>query len=205
MVQKKNRLPIVLSGTAVALFLGLMTYALQHDPNALPSQLVNRAAPLFSASVAQGGQFALQEHVGKGRWLVLNFWTTTCVVCREEAPELQRFYQDVSSQGGAAPQFVSINTQESTPEILGYLRDLHLSYPVISDKSGKISLDYGVYGTPETFFIDPQGRVRHRVAGEVDKDSILRFIDFLQKNPEISAAQAIHGFAQVRSGVGGSL
>ena len=141
-----------------------MTYALQHDPNALPSQLVNRAAPLFSASVAQGGQFNLQDHVGKGRWLVLNFWTTTCVVCREEAPELQRFYQDVSSQGGSAPQFISINTQESTPEILGYQRDLRLSFPVVSDKSGKISLDYGVYGTPETFFIDPQGRVRHRVA-----------------------------------------
>ena len=203
MVQKKNRLPILLSGAAVALFLGLMTYALQHDPNALPSQLVNRAAPLFSASVAQGGQFNLQDHVGKGRWLVLNFWTTTCVVCREEAPELQRFYQDVSSQGGSAPQFISINTQESTPEILGYQRDLRLSFPVVSDKSGKISLDYGVYGTPETFFIDPQGRVRHRVAGEVDKDSILRFIDFLEKNPEISASEAMNGFTQVRRGVGG--
>lgn len=199
--KKKNRTGLVVSSVGVAAFLGLMAYALNRDPNALPSQLVNKPVPAFVSNVAQGGQFDMQDHVGKGRWVVMNFWSTTCIVCREEAPELERFYTQVSSQGG--PLFVSVNIQESNAEIMEYMKNYRLSFPVVSDKSGKISLDFGVTGTPETFFVDPQGKVRHRVAGGVDGDSILRFIDWLEKNGEVSAEQAMRGFTQLRSGVGG--
>jgi len=199
---KKSRMPLFISGGVVAVFLALMLYAMSHDPNALPSQLVGKPAPAFSAPIAQGGAFQLQEVSGKGRWVVINFWTTSCIVCREEAPELERFYRSVSLGTEKGPLFVSVNIQDTPENIMGWNRDYRLTFPVVADRAGKISLDYGVTGTPETFFVDPQGTVRHRVAGSVDGDSILRFIDWLEKNPGAGAGEAMQGFVASRS-VGG--
>ncbi len=193
---------VVFSALALVCFFGLMIYALRHDPNALPSQLIGKTAPAFSANVSQGGVFNSADQFAKGRWVVINFWSTTCIVCRDEAPELERFYLESTQKGSEAPLFVSINIQESTKEILGYANDFKLSYPIVSDKIGKISLDYGVTGTPETFFIDPAGRVRHRVAGEVTRDTIFRFIEWLEKNPDGTAQDALNGFARLRKGQG---
>ena len=198
-MKKRSRMPLYVSGGVIAVFLSLMVYAMKHDPNALPSQLVGKPVPAFSGPVAQGGNFDLKEVTGKGRWVVINFWTTTCVVCREEAPELERFYRQVSLANANAPLFVSVNIQDTPENILGWHRDYRLTFPVVTDKAGKISLDYGVTGTPETFFVDPQGTVRHRVAGEDDGDSILRFIDWLEKNPSAGTDEAMQGFTRVRS------
>lgn len=199
---KSRKGMVIVSIAAVGLFFGLMSYALQHDPNLLPSQLINKPAPAIAAGLAQGGAFNLQDELAKGRWVIVNFWSTTCIVCREEAPELNSFYQDVSLASAQSPLFVSVNIQESNVEILNYARDFRLTFPIVTDRTGKISLDYGVTGTPETFFIDPKGLVRHRVAGSVDKEGILRFIDWLDKNPGVSADEAIRGFASLRAGRG---
>jgi cytochrome c biogenesis protein CcmG/thiol:disulfide interchange protein DsbE len=186
-----------LSVLAIATIGWLGMKGLTTNPNALMSQLVGKAAPAIEANTAQGDKFSLNEHLGK-RWVVLNFWMTSCIVCREEAPELQRFYEDVTLKSPTNPLFVSINIQESNSEILNYLRDMKQTFPVVSDRDGRISLEYGVYGTPETFFIDLQGKVRHRVAGGVDTDSILRFVDWLEKNPNITPEQASEGFVMSR-------
>ncbi|MCA2961958.1 MAG: TlpA family protein disulfide reductase [Silvanigrellales bacterium] len=196
--KKKSKLPLLLSGAAISVFLFLMVYAMSRDPNALPSQLVGKPFPAFAASTAQGGSFDLTEAAGKGRWVVINFWSTTCIVCREEAPELERFYRDMTLTDVSKPLFVSVNIQDTNESILGYARDYALSFPIVADRAGKISLDFGVTGTPETFFIDPQGTVRHRVAGAVDGDTILRFIDWLEKNPGVSSQDALAGFTEVR-------
>ena len=199
MAKKKSMLPLVFSGLAIGVFLSLMVYAMSKDPNSLPSQLVGKPFPPFNASTAQGGTFDLAQDSGKGRWVVMNFWNTTCIVCREEAPELERFYKSVTLASQTTPLFVSVNIQDTSENILEYARNYGLSFPVVADKSGKISLDYGVTGTPETFFIDPRGTVRHRVAGNVDGDSILRFIEWLEKNPTAGSQEALKGFAQMRS------
>jgi cytochrome c biogenesis protein CcmG/thiol:disulfide interchange protein DsbE len=199
MAKKKSYMPLVLSGLAVGVFLSLMLYAMSRDPNALPSQLVGKPVPAFDAQTAQGDRLNLANSVGKGRWVVINFWNTTCIVCREEAPELERFYRGVSLAGETTPLFFSVNIQDSNELILDYARNYGLSFPVVADRAGKISLDFGVTGTPETFFVDPQGTVRHRVAGSVDGDSILRFIEWLEQNPGVNSQEALQGFARVRS------
>lgn len=195
----RRKIAIVAFGALTA-FAALMVYSLKIDTQFVPSQLINKPAPTFVASLAQGGEFNLETIAGKGRWVVINFWSTTCVVCRYEAPELEGFYQDIVSKQGNAPYFVSVNIQEGVPEILGYARDYQLSFPIVSDKNGKISLDYGVTGTPETFFIDPKGVVRHRVAGEVDRESMFRFIDWLEKNPALSPEDALKGYLELKNG-----
>lgn len=200
MNQKQNRLFGFAAISLIGVFLGLMLYAMTRDPNLLPSQLVGKPAPSAQANWDNGDAFRLKGIVGQGRWIVLNFWNTSCIVCRYEAPELDLFYREVVLKDGKAPLFISVNIQDSLDMIANYKRSLNLSYPVVADLTGKISLDFGVYGTPETFFIDPAGVVRHRVAGDVDGPTILRFIDFLEANPDLSAEQAIEAFAQVRAG-----
>lgn len=198
-MKKDRRNFVVIAFSIVTLFVSLMVYALKQDSQFVPSQLVNKPAPEFAGALAQGGEFQSQNIVGKGRWVVMNFWSTTCVVCRYEAPELEGFYQEiVQRHDNETPYFISVNIQESVGDILGYARDYRLSFPILSDKNGKISLDFGVTGTPETFFIDPNGVVRHRVAGEIDRESIFRFIDWLERNPELSPEDATRGFAELR-------
>jgi len=183
----------------LALFTGLMVYALNRDANYVPSQLVGRWVPPIAAQTAQGSAFNLNELMGQGRWVVINFWNTTCVVCRVEAPELERFWRENASKPAPEPFFVSINTQDQINDILRYQQEFGLSFPVVADANGKISLDFGVYGTPETFFVDPAGKVRHRVAGEVDRNTILAFIDWLEKNPSLTPMQVLEGFGEVRA------
>lgn len=192
---------LVLSITALLMFTGLMVYALSRDANYVPSQLVGHPAPTMKAPTAQGFEFEFQSLLAQRRWVIVNFWSTTCVVCRYEAPELERFWRENVQNSTTGPLFVSVNTQDRIPDILNYQKQFSLSFPVVADLDGKISLDYGVYGTPETFFIDPKGLVRHRVAGDVDRNTILAFIDWLDKNPGITPVQAIEGFGQVRAGL----
>jgi cytochrome c biogenesis protein CcmG, thiol:disulfide interchange protein DsbE len=198
-----KRKGLVFSLSIVAAFLGLMIYALNHNPNILPSQLVGKQFPPIEAPTSGGSTFSLAQTLSnKNKWVVINFWSTTCVVCRVEAPELERFYSQLSATApnapASAPYFVSINTQEQIPEILRYKNNFKQSFDTVLDLDGKISLDFGVTGTPETFFISPTGIVRHRVAGEVDSEGILRFIEWLEKNPEADSLAALEGFAKMR-------
>lgn len=200
MVQSNKKSGLYLALAALLVFTGLMVYALNRDANYVPSQLVGQNAPGFVENTAQGSSFNLGNVVGKGKWVVINFWSTTCTVCRVEAPELERFWREDASKADASVLFVSVNIQDEIKDILNYQKDFSLTYPVVADRAGKISLDYGVYGTPETFFVSPEGVVRHRVAGEVDRNTILAFVGWLESNPGITPQQAIDGFGRVRAG-----
>lgn len=197
--QNKSKKGFYAALAGLLIFTGLMIYALNRDANYVPSQLVGQQVPDFSAATAQGSNFELKKVLGQGRWVVINFWSTTCIVCRTEAPELERFWREDVSKPSSRFVFVSVNIQDQIKDILNYQREFALSFPVVADLTGKISLDFGVYGTPETFFVDPEGRVRHRVAGEVDQNTIIAFADWLEQNPTITPLQAIEGFGQVRA------
>jgi cytochrome c biogenesis protein CcmG/thiol:disulfide interchange protein DsbE len=182
------------------LFLGLMLYAMTRDPNALPSLLVGKSAPVSQASWDNRDSFRSDAVIGRGRWVLMNFWNTTCIVCRYEAPELERFYNQVVLTSSESPLFISVNIQDPPKLVESYKRSLALTYPVVLDLDGKMSLDYGVYGTPETFFIDPEGVVRHRVAGEIDGQTALRFIDYLARHKTLTSEEALSAFAKLRAG-----
>ena len=94
-MQKKNfnKKNLIISGSILIFFMSLMIYALKQDPNFTPSQLVGEKAPIISAPISQGGSFNSENSFNKGRWVVLNFWSSYCVVCRSEAPEIENFYQ----------------------------------------------------------------------------------------------------------------
>lgn len=149
--KSSSKRTLALSISALVLFTGLMVYALSRDANYVPSQLVGHSAPTMRAPTAQGFEFEFQSLLAQRRWVIVNFWSTTCVVCRFEAPELERFWRENVQKSTTGPLFVSVNTQDQIPDILNYQKQFSLSFPVVADLDGKISLDYGVYGTPETF------------------------------------------------------
>ncbi|RDB35325.1 TlpA family protein disulfide reductase [Spirobacillus cienkowskii] len=197
--KKHNTKALFFSGIVIFLFFLLMTYALKQNANFTPSQLVGHVAPDFSAPITQGGLFNSQESFKSGRWTVLNFWSSFCIVCRSEAPEIEDFYQSVTLKNNSSPQLISINIQDSKETILQWQKNYNQNFPVVQDKQGLISIQYGVTGTPETFFIDPHSQVRYRIAGQIDKNLIIKFINWLDSNPKSTQEDATQYLIKLRS------
>lgn len=196
---KKKYRNLILSLLILSVFSFLMIFGLKHNPNFTPSQLIGTQAPSFTAPLSTGEVFHSQTAYLQKKWIVVNFWSSSCYVCREEAHELQDFYQTISSKNINNPLFLSINIQDDITSILQWQKDYSQTFPVIQDKKGLISLNFGVTGTPETFFIDPKNKVRYRIAGSVNKKLILNFIEWLNNNPNANEENAAQYLTHISS------
>lgn len=134
------------------------------NPSYIPPVLIGTAAPnAVGPELAKGEPLSLDHF--KGKVVVLNFWASWCLECRLEHASLleinKRFSQD--------PHFVmlGVNYQDKEDLAQGYLQELGNNFRHIRDLNGRISIDYGVYGVPETFVIDQQGVIRHKQVGPV--------------------------------------
>ena len=122
-----------------------------------------------------GGDGSLAEF--KGKWVLVNFWASWCVPCKEEAPALQRFQRQ---HGGAQFTVLGIDSRDLSSDGREFVRRYGLSYPQLRDGDGAAAHDYGTTGVPENFLIDPAGRVRWLRRGPVDasylKDEVAPFL-----------------------------
>jgi len=109
--------------------------------------------PDFNGRTADGSDLSLASL--KGKVVLLNFWATWCLECRPEMPAFERLHREFSAQGLAV---VGINAREETSTIRKYAKELGLTFPLISDPTGKINSAYGVIGLPTTFLIGRSGR-----------------------------------------------
>jgi peroxiredoxin len=109
--------------------------------------------PEFSGFTADGQRVSLASL--SGRVVILNFWATWCLECRPEMPAFERLHREFSIQGLAV---VGVNAREGTATIREYAKELGLTFPLISDPTGKINSAYGVIGLPTTFLIGRNGR-----------------------------------------------
>ena len=139
---------------------GLLAYGLRTDPRDIPSPLLGRPAAPFTLALFDGGRFALAEH--SGQVVLVNFWASWCVPCREEAPLLEAAWRASRERGVV---FVGVNIQDSESAAHGFLREFGITYPNGPDPGGHIAIDYGVYGIPETFFITGDGRIAYKQVG----------------------------------------
>ena len=143
--------------------LALLTYGLGTDPKAIPSPLVDQVAPAFTLSLFDGDTLRLADL--RDKVVVLNFWASWCYPsCWNEAPRLQAAWDRHRDQGVVV---VGVNYQDKEADARAFLKRFHKTYPNGRDTGSRISIDYGVYGVPETFFIDPQGRIAHKHIGEI--------------------------------------
>ena len=109
--------------------------------------------PDFGGLTADGQKVSLAGL--RGRVALLNFWATWCLECRPEMPMFERLHREFSAQGLAV---VGINAREGTATIREYAKELGLTFPLISDPTGKINSAYGVIGLPTTFLIGRSGQ-----------------------------------------------
>jgi len=152
----------------LVLFLGLIVFlaiGLTRDPHEVPSPLINKPAPTFTlAQLADPSKtFSAEEMRGKV-WL-LNVWATWCVVCREEHPMLLEI-----ERSGAVPIY-GLDSKDKRGDAIAWLRELGDPYVLsVSDFDGRVGIDYGVYGAPETFLIDKNGVIRFKRIGPITPD-----------------------------------
>jgi cytochrome c biogenesis protein CcmG/thiol:disulfide interchange protein DsbE len=139
----------------------LLAYGFRTDPRAIPSPLVEKAAPSFKLAVYDGGNLSLDSF--KGRPVVINFWASWCYpACYEEAPLLESVWRKHKDEG---LMMIGVAIQDKEANAREFMRRFNFTFPNGPDPGSKISIDYGVYGVPETFFIDRQGRIAYKHVG----------------------------------------
>lgn len=149
--------------------LALLAYGFRLNPREVPSPLMGRPAAAFELTTFEGGPVSLAAH--RGHVVVVNFWASWCYpACYEEAPVLERNWRAYRDRGLVV---IGVDIQDTEEAARKFIRDFSLSFPNARDPSGKVSVDYGVYGVPETFFIDRQGRIRAKHVGAVT-DEVFR-------------------------------
>jgi cytochrome c biogenesis protein CcmG/thiol:disulfide interchange protein DsbE len=146
----------------------LLAYGFRTDPKAIPSPLVQKAAPGFRIAVYDGDDLSLEGLRGKP--VILNFWASWCYpACYEEAPLLEATWRKYKGQG---LMMVGVGVQDKEANAREFMRRFNFTFPNGPDPGSKISIDYGVYGIPETFFIDRQGRIAYKHVGALTPELV---------------------------------
>lgn len=154
----------------LALFIGLVVFlaiGLGRDPHEVPSPLINKPAPAFQLPQLHepAKTFSAQEMRGKV-WL-LNVWASWCISCREEHPVLLDF-----ARSGPVPLY-GLNYKDQRNDAIAWLNELGDPYRLSAvDLDGRVGIDYGVYGAPETYLIDREGVIRFKHIGPLTPDVI---------------------------------
>jgi cytochrome c biogenesis protein CcmG, thiol:disulfide interchange protein DsbE len=145
------------SGAVVVGVLALLWFGLQQKEIA-GSKVVGvpfSSAPNFSLGLFDGSTFTLSDSLQTGKPVVVNFWASWCGPCADEAPLLQ----DAARRYADRYTFVGVNVQDLDSDAQAFIRKYGITYPNGSANAGPISIQYGMRGVPETYFIAPDGRV----------------------------------------------
>ena len=141
----------------------VLAYGFRSDPRAIPSPLVGRPALPFALTDYGGAPMSLEAH--RGHVVVLNFWASWCFpACYEEAPVLEATWQTYKERGLVV---LGVDIQDTPPAAAKFIAQFRLTFPNAPDPQGKVSIDYGVYGVPETFIIDRRGTIRYKQVGAI--------------------------------------
>lgn len=155
---------------AVLALVGLLGFGLLSKGSA--SVEVGDQAPDESLPRLQGsGTGSVADY--RGRWVLVNFWASWCVPCRDESPALESFQRQ-----NAGPRFtmLGIDTRDLTDDGLAFVERYGLSYPQLRDGDGSRADDFGTTGVPESFLVDPQGKLVLIRRGPVDRAYLDRYV-----------------------------
>lgn len=162
----KQRLFLFIPVVVVAALAVLFWRGLSLDPNEMPSALLNKSVPAFELPVLPApenpeGLVTANQEMFKGKVSLLNVWATWCVTCREE----HEFLNTLKAQG--IPIY-GLNYKDNNDDAQRWLAELHNPYVFsVIDADGRMGLNLGVFGAPETYVIDKEGVIRYKHVGDV--------------------------------------
>jgi cytochrome c biogenesis protein CcmG, thiol:disulfide interchange protein DsbE len=152
----------------LALFLVLVVFlaiGLTRNPQELPSALIDKPAPTFRLPQLKQPDKTFSAEDMRGKVWMLNVWASWCVACRDEHPFLFEY-----QKSGAVPIY-GLNYKDRPEDALGWLGELGDPYLLSAvDLDGRVAIDYGVYGAPESYIIDKSGTIRLKHVGPVMPD-----------------------------------
>ncbi len=148
--------------------LALLAYGFRTDPRDIPSPLVGRPASPFALTTFDGGPVTLDAL--RGKVVVLNFWASWCnPACYDEAPVLERMWQTYRERGVVV---VGVDMQDTAEAARTFIQRFGLTFANAPDPQGKLAVEYGVYGVPETFFVARDGTIRAKHVGALTEAAI---------------------------------
>jgi len=156
-------------------FLGLLGMGLYR---AQAGQISRGAAPDFTLELYDGGTFRLSDQQGKV--VMVDFWASWCIPCRQEARTLEALWQEYRDRG---VMFVGVAYADTDPEARAFLDEFGITYPNGPDLGTRISQAYRMRGVPEKFFVDKRGQVRALVIGPAPETELRRQIEALLAEP----------------------
>jgi len=144
------------------LLVGFLAVGLKLDPREVPSPLVGKPAPAFELPILQQPDKRFVPGDMRGKVWLLNVWASWCVSCRDEHPMLVAL-----AKRGVVP-ILGLNYKDKSDEATAWLKQFGNPYELsVVDADGRIGIDYGVYGVPETYLIDAEGVIRYKQIGPI--------------------------------------
>lgn len=165
--------------------IALFAWGLTLDPGYIKSPLPGREAPGFALEVFAPGEAPIARPAGdtirldslRGQIVVINFWASWCLGCRDEHEDLTR---GALRYADSPVKFVGVLYQDQQPSALKWITEMGgQSYPTVDDPRARMAIDYGLYGVPETFILDANGRVAHKQTGPITSEVLTRIVDSL--------------------------
>ena len=165
-------------GLVLVAFLALLAFANPGGTDSAESPLLGKPAPEVKSTLIDGGTFDLARR--KGSWVVLNFFNSTCVPCRQEHPLLVKFAAE--QQGSDDPvELYTVVNDDSDAAVKAYFSSNGGDWGKVRDDDGAISVAFGVAKVPESWVIDPDGFVRMRVIGALSEGFLTARLDELKR------------------------
>ena len=138
------------------------------------SSVIKEAAPNFTLELLAGKSFQLSDY--KGKPVLINFFASWCLPCREEMPAIEKIVQEYQPKGVV---FLGISTDDTEANAKDFVKKYGITFPVGVDKTTSIQKSYGLYGIPTTYFIDKQGIVNYFHSGAVTEELLHHELDKL--------------------------
>ncbi len=177
---KRASIAIIATLPVIALF----AFGFTRNPSEIPSPLPGNAAPAFTLPVFAPGEAPLARPVGDtirladqgGKVVVVNFWASWCLACRDEHTALSETAREYANKA----EFVGVLYNDRPEAGVRWISQMGgQSYPSVTDNSSRTAIDYGLYGVPETFIIDPAGRIAYKHIGPISAATLRQKIDSL--------------------------
>jgi cytochrome c biogenesis protein CcmG/thiol:disulfide interchange protein DsbE len=166
-MKAKFLIPLALFGVLVV----FLAVGLGLDPREVPSPLLNKPAPAFKVPQLEQPEVQFSAEDMKGQVWLFNVWASWCVACRQEHPVLMQF----ASQ--KLVPIIGLDYKDQRKDALGVLKRSGNPYDINAfDADGRVGIDYGVYGVPESYVIDKAGIIRYKHIGPISAEALEKTI-----------------------------